>query len=118
MARLLLLIPTTSYRTHDFLTAAERLGVEVVVGSDQRQVLAEISGGVIEVDFKDTEKAVRQITEHAVTAPFDAVVAVDDGANIVAAAAAEALGLPQNDPEAVLAARNKYRFRRRLSAAG
>ena len=118
MARLLLLIPTTSYRTHDFLTAAERLGVEVVVGSDQRQVLAEVSGGTVEVDFKDTETAVRQIAQYAAAAPFDAVVAVDDGANIVAAAAAKALGLPQNEPEAVLAARNKYRFRQRLAAAG
>ena len=118
MARLLLLIPTPSYRTHDFLTAAERLGVEVVVGSDQRQVLAEVSGGTVEVDFKDTETAVRQIAQYAAAAPFDAVVAVDDGANIVAAAAAKALGLPQNEPEAVLAARNKYRFRQRLAAAG
>lgn len=118
MPRLLLLIPTASYRTHDFLAAASRLGVEVVVGSDQRQVLAEVSGGTVEVDFKDSEKAVRQIAEYAAAKPFDAVVAVDDGANIVAAAAAQALGLPQNDPEAVLAARNKFRFRQRLAAAG
>ncbi len=32
--RLLLLIPTTGYRTGDFLDAAQRLGVQVAVGSD------------------------------------------------------------------------------------
>ncbi len=40
MPHLLLLIPTTSYRTRDFLEAAERLGVEVAVGSNQDSVLS------------------------------------------------------------------------------
>ncbi len=39
MGRLLLLVPTTSYRVGDFLDAARRLGVDVAVGSNQRQVL-------------------------------------------------------------------------------
>jgi hypothetical protein len=34
MDRLLLLIPTTSYRVSDFLEAAHRLDVEVTVGSN------------------------------------------------------------------------------------
>ena len=118
VTRLLLLIPTTSYRAPDFLAAADKLGVEVVVGSDQRQILAEAAGGAVEVDFRDSERATRQIAAFAARRPLDAILAVDDGANIVAAAAARALGLPQNQPEAVLAARNKHRFRERLAAAG
>ena len=39
MRRVLLLIPSTSYRASDFLEAATRLDVKVVVGSDHRQVL-------------------------------------------------------------------------------
>ena len=39
MTRLLLLIPTTSYRTADFVGAAHALDVEVAVGSNQRPVL-------------------------------------------------------------------------------
>ena len=39
LPRLLLLIPTTSYRTRDFLGAAERRGVEVAVGLNQDSVL-------------------------------------------------------------------------------
>jgi len=37
--RVLLLLPTSTYRTRDFLDAAERLGVEVVVGSEETSAL-------------------------------------------------------------------------------
>jgi len=37
--RVLLLIPTTSYKAQAFMDAAERLGVEVLVGTDRRQAL-------------------------------------------------------------------------------
>jgi len=42
MARVLLLIPSRTYRTHDFMEAASRLGVEVVVGSEHRSALAKL----------------------------------------------------------------------------
>ena len=71
MPRLLLLIPTTSYRAQDFLAAAAKLGVEVVVGSDQRQVLAEAMDGAVEVDFRDAERAARQIAAFARKKPLD-----------------------------------------------
>ena len=38
MARVLLLLPTATYRAADFLTAARALGAEVVVASDRRLV--------------------------------------------------------------------------------
>ncbi|MDP6705587.1 MAG: ATP-grasp domain-containing protein [Alphaproteobacteria bacterium] len=119
MPRLLLLIPVTSYRAHDFLAAAERLGVEVVVGSDQEQVLAEAGGGAaIRVDFADHEAGVFQIRALAETRPLDAILAVDDLANVLAAKAAAALDLPHNPADAVWSARNKHRFRQRLAEAG
>src|SRR3990172_4536204 len=37
--RVLLLLPTSTYRTRDFLDAAESLGVEVVVGSEETSTL-------------------------------------------------------------------------------
>ena len=39
MLRVLLLLPTSTYRAPDFVRAATRLGVEVVVGSDEMPVL-------------------------------------------------------------------------------
>ena len=45
MTRVLLLIPTTSYQTADFLSAAQTLDVDVVVGSNEPQVLAGLAPG-------------------------------------------------------------------------
>ena len=45
IARVLLLIPTASYRAPDFMAAARTLGVEVVVGSDHRSTLADLAPG-------------------------------------------------------------------------
>ena len=39
MPRVLLILPSATYRAPDFLDAARRLGVEVVVASDHRQAM-------------------------------------------------------------------------------
>jgi len=117
--RVLLLIPTTSYRAADFLAAAERLGVAVTVGSEAEDVLAGIAPDRrLRVDFADPEAGVGQIAEFAARHPLAGIVGVDEGTAILAARASRHLGLGHNDPEAVAAAGNKYRFRERLSAAG
>ncbi|MHA1530130.1 MAG: ATP-grasp domain-containing protein [Alphaproteobacteria bacterium] len=117
--RLLLLVPTTSYRVGDFLDAAERLGVEVTVGSDQRQVLELYAeGGTLQVDFADPERAVARIVAHDAGYPLAAIVGVDDETTLIAALAAQALGLPGNAPDAIRAAANKHRFRTRLANSG
>ncbi len=119
MKRLLLLVPTTSYRTDDFMAASTRLGVELLLGTDEKQALEDLSGGRIHgFDFDDIAAGTAQIVEFAKGKEIDAIVAVDDGANLLAAGAAKALGLRHNRPEAVTNARNKYRFRVHLSGAG
>ena len=119
MGRLLLLIPTTSYRVGDFLEAARRLDVEVAVGSNRRQVLEKYSqGGTVTLDFRDIEKGVKQILAYARKYPIKAIVPVDEESVELAAKAAEALGLPHNPPASVEATRNKYRFRTRLANSG
>ncbi len=116
MARLLLLIPTTSYRTSDFVNAAHELGVEVVVGTNQPQVL-ETYGGALRIDFRDLEKGVSEIVACAGERPFDGIVGIDDETVALAASAAQALGLPHNPPDSIAAARNKYRLRTVLANA-
>jgi biotin carboxylase len=119
MPRLLLLIPTTSYRTRDFLDAAERLGVEVAVGSNQNSVLSAFAHGrTTRVDFVDPDRAVDQIEGFAMHYPLAAIVGVDEGTTTIAALASDRLGLPHNRPEAVAATVNKYRFRQVLTDAG
>ena len=117
--RLLLLVPTTSYRIGDFLDAAERLGIDVAVGSDQRQVLEQYSGGrTVTVDFKDLERGVAQVATYCGDYPLAAIIGVDDETTLIAAKASQALGLLCNTPDSVEATANKHRFRSRLANSG
>ncbi|HZN03583.1 MAG TPA: ATP-grasp domain-containing protein [Candidatus Polarisedimenticolia bacterium] len=117
--RVLLLLPTTTYKAADFLAAAERLGVEAIVGSEQRQALEDIAPGrTLTLGLHDAAKAARQIAWAGSARPFAAVVPTDDLTAVVAAHASELLGLPHNSYEAAHAARRKDRLRGRLTAAG
>ncbi len=118
MSRILLLLPTGTYRATDFLAAASRLGVDVVVGSEHPQALAEFLGDrAVVVPLDAADAAVEAIVALDRRTPLDAVLAVDDQGLEVAAAAAERLGLRHNPPEAVAATRDKARMRNRLAAA-
>ncbi len=117
--KLLLLVPTTSYRIGDFLDAAGRLGIQAAVGSDQQSVLEAFSdGATVTVDFKDSEQGVAQIIRYHQDHPVAAIIGVDQETTYVAARAAEALGLRHNAPDSVLTAGNKHRFRSRLGNTG
>ena len=119
MARVLLLLPTRTYRAHDFMEAARRLGVEVVVGSERQQAFAALfPGGHLRLDFLRPRQAVRAMAAFDHSYPLDAVVAVDDEGTLLAATAAKALGLPHNPVAAVAATRDKYRLRRKMAATG
>src|ERR1700694_2075947 len=119
MARVLLLIPSRTYRTHDFMAAASRLDVEIVVGSEHRPALAGLMDGRhLRLDFEDVNRSTERIVAFAQMRPLAAVVAVDDAGTLLAAAAAEALGLRHNPVDAVEAARDKARMRERLAQAG
>jgi biotin carboxylase len=117
VARLLLLVPSASYRARDFLAAARALGVDVVVGTEQAHALAEVMGSrTLEVPLDDPTRAARVIVAHDAVAPLDAVIAVDDMGTLVAAEASALLGLRHNPPDAVAAARDKLALRTRLAA--
>ena len=118
-ARLLLLLPTTTYRTQAFVDAATRLGVDLVCASERPSTLeARAPGHLLTLDFGDTAAAAAQAARFAAERPIDAVVAVDDLTTVVAAAVAQRLGLKANPVAAAAAARNKHEMRRRLAAAG
>lgn len=117
-ARVLLLLPTTTYRAHDFIEAAARLGVETVVGSDRKQALQDLQPARgLTVDLRDPETAAGQIAAFAAKNPLNAIVQTDDETAVVAAAASARLGLAHNPPAAARAARRKDSLRRILHAA-
>jgi biotin carboxylase len=117
--RVLLLLPTATYRAEDFLAAAGAVGAEVVVASERRQALRGAMGDrALRVDLRRPERAADAVVELAGRVGLDAVVAVDDGGVATAALAGERLGLPHNPPAAVAATRDKAAMRRAFDEAG
>jgi biotin carboxylase len=119
MPRLLLLLPTTTYRAAAFLGAARKLGAEAVVASERANVFQEAQPGrYLTLDFLRPDKAVRQVLEFAATRPLDAVVGVDDATTVLAATLSATLSLEYNSVAAAVAARDKYQMRKLLSRNG
>jgi biotin carboxylase len=119
VARLLLLLPTSTYRAGDFLQAARALGAEVVVASERRQALAGVMGHrALTVNCRNPDEAADSIARLAAREPLDAVVAVDDEGVLVAALAGQRLGLAHNPPDAAARSRDKAAMRRALQDAG
>jgi biotin carboxylase len=117
--RVLLLMTSTTYKAAAFLSAAERLGVEAVVGSDMRQALAPLNPtGHVTLPFGDLVTATACIVNFARRRRLDAVIACDDDGAVLAAHAAGALGLAANTPDAVRVAQNKLLTRETMSRAG
>ena len=119
MDRLLLLLPTTTYRTEDFLDAARTLGVDVVCASEKPSTFeAHAPDHLLTLDFADPDAAAARVAALAGRRPLNAVVGVDDLTTVAAAAIAERLGLRSNPVAAVAAARDKHQMRQCLAAAG
>lgn len=117
--RVLLVLPTATYRADAFLAAARRLGVSVVTASERRQALAEVMGDrFLEIPLDDPRTAGERIAALAERSPLDAVLAVDDQGLLAAAHAAERLGLPHSPIAALAATRDKAEMRARLARAG
>jgi biotin carboxylase len=114
VTRVLLLVPTTTYRAPDFVAAARSLGIELVVGADDAPVLGE-GDRVISLPLSDVPAAVERIEDLDRRRGVDAVVAVDDRGVVVAAEAGARLGFPHSPPDAVAATRDKAEMRRRLA---
>src|SRR5712692_12093119 len=98
--RILLLMSPVTYRAGAFLSAAQRLDIEVVVGIDLPETLADYWHVPLGVDFAAPEASVQTIVEYAKEHPIAAILSVDDAASELAALASAALGLAHNSPQA------------------
>jgi len=114
-----LLLPKAGYRNDDFLAAASKLGVEVIHASDACHQLAERWEQMpLALRSRDAAAAADELVREVGPQKPAAVVGIDDLTALVAALAAEKLGLPHNPAHAVAAARSKALSRERLRAAG
>jgi biotin carboxylase len=116
--RVILLMSPATYRGGAFLSAAKRLNLEVVVGIDLPETLAEYWHVPLGVDFTAPQASVQTIVEYAQEHPIAAILSVDDAASELAAFASEALGLAHNSPKAAEAARDKLLMRSLMSKGG
>jgi biotin carboxylase len=101
--RVLLLVPAITYRATDFVAAARRLGLDVVIGSDGALPL----GGqpVVRVDPDDPGASAQRLK--TTIGSVDSVVGVDSQMLPLAARLAVELGLAHNPVAAVEAAADK-----------
>ena len=77
MPRVLLLLPTTTYRTHAFMEATQRLGVELTVASEEASTLTRLNpSGLLQLHFADPQRAARKVVQFAEKHPIAAVVPV------------------------------------------
>jgi len=119
MPRILALLPSSTYRAHDLLLAARKLGVELVVATEQQQALEpQTDDTTVTIPFDGSSLAVERVLDLHQRRPLDAVFGLDDETTWSAAILAEALDLPGNPPAAVEATRSKLAMRRQLAAAG
>ena len=114
--RVLLLVPARTYRAADFILAAERMRLDLVVASDGALPLGR---AVIPARSADLDASARRILARAgPLKAVDAVVAADTPMLVLAATVAAAMGLPHNPVDAVRAATDKAAQRRCWAAAG
>jgi biotin carboxylase len=120
MPRVMLILPTETYRATAFLNAAGELGLQVVVASNEAPTLAALmEGRVLTLDLHHPVESAERAMEFAARWPVDAVVGVDEASVVTAATIAERLDTPRRNPvPAVQATRDKRLLRARLAGAG
>lgn len=116
MPTVAVILPTTTYRAKDFISAAESLGVDLIVVSNEAPPF-DMGDRYLRIDCSDPIAAAEAIARKGESVDIDGIVAADDQGVMVAAEASALLGLAGNPPEAAAATRDKARMRERLSRA-
>ena len=117
--RLLLLVPTSTYRAEAFVRSAQRLAIDLSIASEVPSSLSHLLPVDLPAfDFGDLSDAVAKARVFAASTRVDGVVAVDDQSVLPAAEIARALGLRHHAPEGVRPALSKFLGRERMRAAG
>ena len=115
MPKAVVILPSHTYRAADFIDAAESLGIDLVVASEQPPPF-DMGDRYVQVDCSDPSAAAETIASLGESVPIDGVIAADDDGVLVAAHASSILGLPGNTPEAAASTRNKLLMRTRLAS--
>ena len=115
-SRVVVVLPTETYRASDFIEAARALGIELTIASESELPLL-ASDRQVRIDCSDPITSAERVADIAATTPIDAIVAADDGGVEIAARASELIGLPASPVPAVRATLDKSLMRQRLAKA-
>jgi biotin carboxylase len=117
--RVLLFSTTTGYQLRAFGDAARELGVEIVFATDRCHSLDDPwRDAAIAVRWHDEDASLEAVVAAGRDRPIDGILAVGDRPVVLAARAAEALGLRGHPPDAARASTDKRLARQRWAAAG
>src|SRR6516225_12221383 len=115
MKKVLLVAATTGYQVRSFSSAAQKLGIELILATDRCHVLEDPWGDqAVAIRFDDPQPGIADLKARA---PFAGVIAVGDKPSHIASLAAEAYGLRFSPPSAVLATKNKFLSREKFREA-
>ena len=116
--RLLLLLPTATYRSAAFVEAARRLDIALTVASEQPSTFESARpDALLTLDIASVVRSVDQALAFHRDSPVAAALGVDDDTVILATAINHAIGRPANPLPAVESARDKFLQREALRAA-
>src|SRR5256885_11514464 len=117
--RLLLLLPTASYRTAAFVEAARRLGVDLSVASERPSTFQDANPrGLLTLHLSDPARAAAEARAFAQEHPLQGVVGADDDTAVGAGAIAGGLGLVGNEGAAAPAGPGKPQHPALLAPGG
>ena len=109
--------PSGSYRISAYLTAAQSLGMRVLVASNsEHSLVPQISSGIT-VNFDDTDRALDQILEAIADLEIACIIATDDSCVGLCSKLGTALGLPRNNPVAAELTQRKDLGREALASS-
>jgi biotin carboxylase len=117
--RVLILSTTTGYQLRSFGEAATRAGIDLMFATDRCHRLDDPwRDAAVPVRFHEEDASLQAIVDAARARPVAGVIAVGDRPVVLAARAAQALGLRGNPPDAAAASVNKKLARASFAAAG
>ncbi len=115
-SRVVVVLPTETYRAADFVEAARTLGIELTIASESELPLL-AADRQVRIECSDPAMSAERVADIAATTPIDAIVAADDAGVEIAARASELIGLTASPVAAVRATLDKSLMRHRLAQA-
>ena len=115
MPRIVVILPTQTYRAAEFIQASQELGVELVVASEGEAAL-DMGSRYIQIDCSNPVAAAEAIVTYGDGHPIDGIVAADDSGVVISSLAGTRLGLPANSHESASATRDKAKLRTALAS--